>query len=84
MNNIRRRNFRSRQQKNNFRRRNGPINNSYLQRLVQTKFQNKNNIKKNLKNYLNSDSFRSILILFNSNSFLASPFNILPDGNLSF
>ena len=34
--------------------------------------------------YLSSDNFKSILILSNSNCFLSSPFNILPDGNLSF
>ena len=34
--------------------------------------------------HLNSDNLRSILILSISNSLRASPFNILPDGSLSF
>ena len=34
--------------------------------------------------YLNSDNLRSILILANSNSSLAFPFKIFPDGSFNF
>ena len=46
----------------------------------------KNQIFKDLqiKYYLSSASLRSIFILSNSNSFLASPLSILPEGNFSF
>ena len=40
--------------------------------------------KLQIKNYLNSEIFISVLILSSSNIFLSSPFNIFPDGSLSF
>ena len=41
-------------------------------------------IIKNKNFYLKLDNLRSILILANSNSSLAFPFKIFPDGSLSF
>ena len=49
MNNIRRRNFRSRQQKNNFRRRNGPINNNNV-----SAFNNNGNVNFNRNGSMNN------------------------------
>ena len=156
MNNSRRRNFRSRIQKNNFRRRNnsvtsnksnnfningnvgfgrnGSMNNLHNVEKTMHKFQQlakdaqsngdpvlaqnylqhadhylrrynelnerkeisqntvsedkdlnqENSVSSNWSNYLSSANFKSILILFNSKSFLGSPLRILPEGNFNF